>query len=237
LIERFDVGASASRIVGIFTAPDRSGRFPCVMLSHGLISSKESEKYIALSEALQAIGIASCRFDYHGCGESDGNIEETTLTIRLGNLDAVTEWALVHPRVDAGKIGLLGSSFGACTSLVKAARDRRITCLSLWATPHTIRKDEERVRDDEPRFHDTFYEDFAGYDLPAEARKTSFALVIHGEADEVVPAHEGEDIYENIRQPKEFVLIEGADHTFSKPEHREWAINLAQEWFRRHLLP
>ena len=79
---------------------------------------------------------------------------------RVANLDAVAEWVFGHPSLDAEKIGLLGSSFGGSTSLVKAARDRRIRCLSLWATPYLLEKKDDRSLS-EIEFKETLYADFA----------------------------------------------------------------------------
>ncbi len=233
MMEQCEVRSGPYRIRGVFTRPDKSGRFPCVVLSHGLISSKDSSKFVSLAAAFETAGIASVRFDYQGCGESDGSIEETTLTGRIANLDAIAEWVFGHPSVDAAKVGLLGSSFGSVTSLVKAARDTRIRCVSLWATPYLLEKKDDNSGAD---FKDALYADFAQYDLLAEARKVSCALVIHGEADTVVPAREGKAIYEHVGRPKKFELIKGADHIFSVPGHRERAITLSVNWFRRFLV-
>ena len=232
MIEPFEVRSGPYRIRGLLTLPEGGGKHPCVILSHGLISSKESSKYRALSAAFLSSGMASCRFDYHGCGESEGRIEETTLSRRIEDLDAVVDWVCRYPSLDNGKIGLLGSSFGGCTSLAKAARDRRITCVSLWATPHLLEKKEENPPA-EISFSDSLYKDFAGYDLLAEAKKVSRALVIHGEMDEVVPAHEGKAIYGHLKKPKKWELIAGGDHVLSVPGHRERAIALSSSWFRR----
>jgi fermentation-respiration switch protein FrsA (DUF1100 family) len=230
----FEVRSGPYRIRGVLAAPDGKRKFPCVILSHGLISSKESSKYAALSAAFQAAGIASCRFDHRGCGESDGRIEQTTLSARLADLDAVAGWVFGHPSLDAGKIGLLGSSFGGCTSLVKAARDRRIRCLSLWATPHRLEKKNDPSLPG-IEFEDSLYEDFGRYDLLAEAERVSAVLVVHGEMDETVPASQGKAVYERAKEPKRLELIEHGDHTFSDPGHRERAISLSLEWFRRFL--
>lgn len=235
MLEHFEVKSGPYRIRGVLSMPEGRGNFPCVILSHGLISSKESSKYMTLSEGLLAAGIGSCRFDYHGCGESDGNIEETTLTIRIDNLNSVAEWVFGLPSVNREKMGLLGSSFGGCTSLLKAANDRRIRCISLWATPYLLDQKEDPAASD-IEFRDTIYHDFKRYDLLEEAKKISCALVIHGEKDEVVPAYEGKAIYKNIGKPKKFEFIKGADHTFSVPIHRAKAINFSLNWFRRFFL-
>ena len=58
-------------LTGILHLPDQNNP-PCVIASHGLLSSKDSEKYIALGERLAEEGIAMLRFDVRGIGESDG---------------------------------------------------------------------------------------------------------------------------------------------------------------------
>jgi uncharacterized protein len=222
-------------ISAVMVVPDNgNGPYPCVVLSHGLISSKISSKYVVLSERYAAVGIASCRFDYHGCGESGGDIRETTLTIRLDNLDRIIEKVRSMREIDSEKIGILGSSFGGVTSILKAARDPRIKCISPWATPHVLEKTAGGDIDD-ISFRDSLYRDFAQYDILAEAGKVSHALVIHGDADEVVPYREGMAIYERLQQPKKLEIIKGADHILSDPVHRERAISLALEWFEKHL--
>ena len=215
--------------------PVSSGKAPCVILSHGLLSSKESAKYLALSDVLAQNGIASCRFDFHGCGISEGRIEETTLTTRIGNLEAVSGWVMAHPSIDAERCGLLGSSFGGSASLVKAARDARIRCVCLWATPHSLGNKEDPSAEGIV-FEETLYTDFATYDLLKQAEKVSHGLVVHGRADEVVPAREGEAIFRHLKEPKRLELIEGGDHTFSHPSHRERATRLSLDWFRRFLV-
>ncbi len=232
---QFEVESGGRKIRGVLTMPPGGNKHPCVILSHGLISSKESTKYLLLSDVLAGNGIASCRFDFQGCGESEGPIEETTLTVRIGNLEAVSDWVMAHPSIDAGKIGLLGSSFGGSTSLVRAARDTRIRCLALWATPYRIESKEDPTAAG-IAFKDALYTDFAAYDLLSEAKRVSRALVIHGKADDVVPSSEGVAIFQNLGEPKKLELIEGGDHTFSLASHRELAISLSLEWLRRFLV-
>jgi len=235
VVEPFEIIALHNKISGIMTVPNGGKKYPCVILSHGLISSKESSKYVALSESLNEAGIASCRFDYHGCGESEGNIEETTLTARVANLDSITEYVVNHNFIDADKIGILGSSFGGSTCIVKAASDKRIKCITLWATPYRLEKKEDGNISD-IKFNESIYTDFLSYDLLSEAAKISHALVLHGEIDETVPCSEGKSIYKCLKKPKKLEIIKGADHIFSNLSHREKAINLSLNWFRRYLL-
>jgi len=235
MIRPFTLDSPYNSISGVMVFPDAGAApYPCVILSHGLISSKLSSKYVSLSERYAAMGIASCRFDYHGCGESSGDIRETTLTIRLDNLDRIVGHVRSLKEIDPERVGILGSSFGAVTCVVKAARDPRIKCISPWATPHIL--DNSNGGDvDGITFKDSLYTDFARYDILSEAAKASHALVIHGDADEVVPCREGIAVYERLREPKRLEIIEGADHILSNPTHRERAISLALEWFDKYL--
>lgn len=233
MIEPFEIQSLYNRISGLLAIPEGNGRHPCVVLSHGLVSSKESSKYIAISENFARAGIATCRFDYHGCGESEGNIEETTLTIRVENLDAVFEHVFHHHLINQEKIGILGSSFGGTTCIVKAAKDKRIQCISPWATPYALGEKKDRNISG-IEFEETLFKDFSIYDILSEAKKVSNALVIHGEIDEVVACNQGKSIYKNIKKPKKLAIIKGADHIFSNPLHREKAIGLALNWFRSY---
>ncbi|OPY83358.1 MAG: esterase [Syntrophorhabdus sp. PtaU1.Bin153] len=234
MITNFELRSAYNTIQGIMVIPEINQKYPCVILSHGLVSSKESSKYTAVSEKFAENGIATCRFDYHGCGQSGGRIEETTLTIRLDNLDVVTEYVISHSSIDPERIAIMGSSFGGVTCVLKAAKDSRIKCISPWATPHRLEKEGDGTISD-IHFQDTIFTDFAQYDILSEARKVSKALVIHGELDEVVPCDEGKTIYENMKEPKECVIIRGGDHVLSDPSHREKAINLALAWFQKYL--
>ncbi len=236
MIDNFLIESRFNSISGVMVTPNGThDSCPCVILSHGLISSKASSKYVALSEQLATEGIASCRFDYHGCGESGGILEETTLTIRFENLSSVVEYSRTYPGINPERIGILGSSFGGVTCVLKASRDPAIRCISPWATPFELKKTGDSGIDG-IHFRDEFYSDSLKYDILSEAKNVSCALVIHGEIDDTVPCREGEAIYEHLREPKQLHIIKGADHTFFIPDHRDQAIRLAVDWFKKYLL-
>lgn len=231
--ERFELPAPVLKVSGILTIPDDNVKHPCVVISHGLISSKDSSKSVALADAFCAAGIASCRFDYHGCGESEGNLSDTSLTIRLKNLQTVVEYVRGHERLNPSAIGLSGSSFGGSTTLLLAALDPTIRCAILMATPYRL---EKRPGDelDQVGFTD-IYDDFSKHDLLRQAGRVSCVLVIHGENDETVPWKEGEAIYQRLLEPKHFELVKGGDHVFSDPVQRDRVVQLSVDWSRRFL--
>ncbi|HEX2251699.1 MAG TPA: alpha/beta hydrolase, partial [Thermoanaerobaculia bacterium] len=82
-------------------------------------------------------------------------------------------------------------------------------------------------------------------DLAAAARRRRAPwLIVHGSDDTSVGAEEGERLAAAASDPKELLLVEGADHTFGAKQ--PWvgptpqliaAMNATQTWFRRHLRP
>ncbi|MCX7857525.1 MAG: alpha/beta fold hydrolase [Deltaproteobacteria bacterium] len=234
MTEAFEIRSNFNKISGVITRPcSGESPTPLVILSHGLLSSKDSTKYIELAQILAKEGITSIRFDYHGCGNSGGKIEETSLTKRLENLETVFEFGLSMDSIDKTKVGILGSSFGGVTAILKAAKDKRVKALVILATPYALRRSSNEISG--VRFPDSFFEDFLKYDILTFAESVSFCLVLHGKKDDIVPYHQAQAIYERLKEPKHIEIINEADHTFSHPEHRKIVMGSAISWFKKYL--
>jgi dipeptidyl aminopeptidase/acylaminoacyl peptidase len=226
--------SEGKKIYGILHLPPNPSP-PCVICSHGLFSSKDSEKFIDIGEALSAQGIAVIRYDHQGCGESEGDLCATTASSRIKDLEAVSDLALHHPLL-GDRLGLLGSSMGGFVSIFKAAADRRVKALVLWATPALLEGGREVIETEEGvRLQDSFYDDVKGYDARQAIQGLSNCLFLHGEADEIVPLSHAETLYHAARPPKHLEVFPGGDHRFTNPEHRQRAIRLSLEWFQKYL--
>ena len=60
-------------------------------------------------------------------------------------------------------------------------------------------------------------------------------MVIHGEKDELVSVEQAWEIFYHLSEPKEIHVIEGGDHRLTNSLHRQRAIELTVEWFKRYL--
>ena len=62
-------------IFAMLHRPLQEGPRPAVLMCHGLGGTKVGRHriYVALSEALARLGIAVMRFDFSGCGDSEGD--------------------------------------------------------------------------------------------------------------------------------------------------------------------
>jgi dipeptidyl aminopeptidase/acylaminoacyl peptidase len=233
-IEKVSFTSYGQAMAGALHLPDIE-KPPCVVASHGLFSSKDSEKYVTLGERCTQRGIAFLRFDFRGFGESGGSIAESTVSARLLDLNMAIEFARSHPCIDP-RIGLMGSSLGGYISLSKAATEEEIRAVVTWATPFTLAGLGERRGEGEmASLGEEFFHDIKAHDLAPALPKVPNCLVIHGERDELVPVEQAKMIYEGLNYPKGMEIIEEADHRLTQPDHREKAIEITLEWFERYL--
>ncbi|UCF91646.1 MAG: alpha/beta fold hydrolase [Desulfobacterales bacterium] len=233
-VETFTTQSEALEIHGNIHWPPNLPA-PGVICSHGLFSSKESPKFIAIAEYLAREGFAAIRYDHRGCGQSAGKIEETTVSGRLEDLAAVYRFAGRDPRIN-GNIGLLGSSMGGYISLFTAARYPAIKALCVWATPFKMRGAPAQVGDETyPLLKDCFYEDLQKYQLREVLGQVKPCLVLHGQDDELVPVWHAERIYAGLADPKFLEIFPGGDHRFTVERHRRRAMQRSAEFFKKYL--
>ena len=231
--ERHSIALPDGKLSLVLHVPDVAGRVAAVVACHGLSASKDSDKYLLLSEALPAAGLALARFDFRGCGESSDREEDTTIASRIEDVEAVLGYLDGHPRLD-GRFGLLGSSLGGFVALFIAAH-RRDTPVVTWNAPASL---TELANDD--------LRDNRGLGVPfaLEYMQGRYALapkgvarhlVVHADADDVVALEHGLQLLDQAAEPCDLLVIEGADHRLTDPAHRARAVAASVDWMRRYL--
>lgn len=206
----------------------------CVVACHGLGASKDSEKYLLLSREFPAAGLALCRFDFRGSGESDGAYAESTIASRIEDLEAVLDFLAGHPAL-TGRFGLLGSSMGGFIALHVAARRRPTMPVVTWNSPATLRGLLRSSSSDVAGLGRPFFEELetsAFADIPPGV---GFSLTIQAERDEVVPPSHGRLLFDRAADPKELHVLKGADHRLTDMPHRLEAVALSLRWLVRYL--
>lgn len=228
--------SSSGMLSGVIHHPRHESR-GYIITAHGLMSNKDSDKFIALGDCFAEEGFTVLRFDFGGCGESEGAIADTTVTRRKDDLGAAIDFMKSLPAGRDQAIGLLGSSMGGFVSLLVASCRTGIQAVSAWATPFSFEELREGITlGSEGLIKERFFEDARLYPAPAFVPRVSNLLIIHGDRDETVPLEHAHRIYEAAPEPKLLEIIAGADHSITGPEHREKAITLSLGWFKKWVI-
>lgn len=216
-----------------------------LVIAHGFQGSKEGAgRAVEMAEWLSHYGYAAILFDFAGCGESEGDFADISLTNQIADLGSVVEFCrgLGFKRVVSQ-----GRSFGGATALCHAARDTRVAGVCVWAAPVRLMKlfgrrktalNGEYVRLSYPEgsvlLGRTFFDDLALYDVASCAAKVHPRplLIIHGEEDEVVPVEDAHLLFAKAQRQKELVLVPGGDHRFTQTYQDAWKALL--RWLKTH---
>ena len=237
IIKPISFKSDGFKLNGILHLP-RAQRPPVVIGSHGLYSSSNSPKQIALAKYCNRLGIGYFRFDHRGCGGSEGNFEAiTSLDARCKDLTDAA--AIILRSEDTGsQIGLFGSSMGG-TVCLNVANDLGVDVLVTFAAPIRSRIGQKgspgnEITDIAEIFLDSRKRAF---DISGKLPNIGNILIFHGDADTVVPVSHAEEIYKLARQPKKLAKQELGDHPMSNPAHQRAFVREASQWFKKGLRP
>jgi pimeloyl-ACP methyl ester carboxylesterase len=226
------------RLVGTVhvPGPPHAPPFPAVVMLHGFTGNRiEAHRlFVKAARRFAGAGVLALRFDFRGCGESEGGSEEITLDGEVG--DALRALAFVRERGDVrpDRAGLLGMSLGGAVAACAAGTRRQdVRCLVLWAAVADTRRAFSSKAEGalaaragarapldyfgnalSPRLLDELLafrplDRLAGYRGPA--------LVLHGDSDASVSPDDAL-LYEEAlsgRGSVELRMIRGSGHTFA----------------------
>ncbi|MDE0060647.1 MAG: alpha/beta hydrolase [Defluviicoccus sp.] len=117
------------RLVGDYYPPadGGGGARAGVVLCHGYTGVKDL--YLPdNARVLAGAGYAALAFDYKGWGESEGPSTRLAPHSRVADVQAALTFLGAREEVDAGRLGLYGTSYGGATAVWTAAIDRRARC-------------------------------------------------------------------------------------------------------------
>lgn len=233
--------------------------FPLIIICHGFIGNRIGidRLFVKTANHLSKEGNIVVRFDYGGCGESEGEYGKTGLTELIHQTIQVINYSSRLMKVNQDNITLLGHSLGGATAVLTAARDKRVKRLILWAPSGNPYKDILTIVRVDPLqlLHENDFFDYQGYHLyksffeslrPYDPMKeapfvSGDVLIIHGTDDLDIPHSYCQQYYEAFSKRQRgtcsIKLIEKANHTFSNGAHFEELISTTQKWFKEYNNP
>ena len=209
-----------------------------VILAHGVTGNKDRPHLIALAEGLSARGWPCLRISYSGNGESEGRFEDSCITKEIGDLQAVLD-AIPHTT----QVAYVGHSMGGAVGVLTAARDLRIKVLvSLAGMTHTAAFVEREFgevtpgkglmwEDENFPLSEIYVNDLKsiGDTLSAAEAVIQPWLLIHGDADDLVPLQDGRDAFLAATCEKKWLEISGAGHSFGESSYPQ-LVAAVDEW-------
>ncbi|MFW9843307.1 MAG: alpha/beta hydrolase [Candidatus Thorarchaeota archaeon] len=241
---------------GHFVLPLGEGPFPGIVKFHGIPGSPDQVSGAAT--LLAQAGFAVLTFDFRGFRDSEGYF---TLSGQIDDARAAITHLLESDLTVDTWSGIYAASWGAAVAICALAEDKRIdaVCLrapvfdTLWFSQlPLVRASAESLRDtdstqmrglDDPeifeRTLEKMVEDSRVHNPIHEVSKISPRplLIVHGTDDIGIPLAGVKRLYELAGEPKDLVVVEGADHNLSDPRAYEITVNTIVEWFKKQWNP
>ena len=241
--ERVTIDGDHGKLQAIIQKPElaQGQQCPMVVFCHGFGGTKDGPLFELICDTLQAHGIASIRFDFNGHGQSEGEFKDMTVPNEIEDAKKVVEY--VRDLRYVSDLAIVGHSQGGVVAAMTAGQlseelgEPAFKAVALMAPAAVLREDAIRGNTMgkmyDPFDPGEFVELWGGMKLGGNYIRTAFslpiyetaakyqgpALIVHGNADRVVPYTYGERFHQ-IWPNSEFVLQEYFDHGFSQNIYR-----------------
>lgn len=174
---------------GLLNSGRHGGLRAAVVFAHPLTTmggTMHTKVVYQAAKALSRIGCAVLRFNFRGAGASAGAFSNGPGEMEDFRI-ALDYMRNAYP--DA-RLWAAGMSFGAWVALTAGVEDPRVSTLIGVAPP------------------------LSRYDFGAVERSDKPKFFVQGERDEICPLKDMREFYARAAEPKELVVIDGADHLF-----------------------
>ncbi len=172
------------------------------------------------AKGLTRIGCVVLRFNFRGVGRSGGEFDRGPGELR----DFVSALDYMEAKYPGARLWAAGFSFGAWVALEVGATDDRVSALIGIAPPVATSVSGVRERSGASREGRAERSELGGvqgtppltmtYEFPNTLASTKAKFFVQGEADEVCPLEAMWKFYGALEEPKELIVIDGADHLF-----------------------
>jgi dipeptidyl aminopeptidase/acylaminoacyl peptidase len=245
--EEVRLKADGLQLAGELHIPSRHKVHPALCICHGIPAAPPDPTdrgYTLLAQQFCRAGFVTLIFNFRGTGKSEGNLDI------LGwsrDLRAALDFLYGLEETDKARICLVGFSGGAAVSIYTAAHDPRVSLVVTCACPADFRSLPQRetpqatiqrfrqigaIRDEDfPASMEEWQRGFETVSPINWVDKISPRplLLVHGDADELIPVQHARRLYRKAREPKELKIIPGAKH---KMRLDKAAMDFVLDWLR-----
>ncbi len=242
-------------IRGNFVLPEEEGAYSFVIKFHGLPGSSNQVRGIATRLAEAGFGVLT--FDFRGFRSSEGIF---SLAGELKDAQAAVRHLLSSEYCSPEWIGVYAPSYGATVAVITAIQDSLITAVALRApvydplafakSPLVPAAIEELLKEAPDEVHgladpetreralENMIEDAKKYNVMNEIHKLAPTplFIITGDADKGIDLAGVTRLYEKAKEPKELVVVPGANHNLTNPVAFEETMDKIVAWFNHQFI-
>jgi alpha/beta superfamily hydrolase len=246
-IKEIHLEADGFEIVGELHIPSRDKIHPPLCICHGIPAAPpdpNDKGYTLVAQHFCHTGFITLIFNFRGTGKSEGNLDIMGWT---RDLQTALDYLYNLEEVDKTRFCLLGFSGGAAVSVYNAAHDPRVSIVVTCACPAEFRSLPQRetpleaiqrfrqigaIRDKD--FPPSIEECQRGFETISPINwinkiSPRLLLLVHGDADELIPIDHAYRLYQKAKEPKELKIISGAKH---KMRLERAAMDFVLDWLK-----
>ena len=130
--QRVVIPSDGLKLAGIVRTPDgiKAGeKRAAFLVLHGFGSNKDAGNVTGPCDLLSKLGYITLRFDFRGCGESGGEKGRLICLEQVADTRNALTALAQRADVDAARIAVIGSSFGAAVAIYTAGVDPRVAAV------------------------------------------------------------------------------------------------------------
>jgi len=246
-VEEIRLQADGLELTGELHIPSRDNVHPALCICHGIPAAPPDPTdrgYTLLAQQFCHAGFITLIFNFRGTGKSEGDLDILEWS---HDLQAALDFLYNVKEVDKTHFCLLGFSGGAAVSVYTAAHDPRVSLVVTCACPADFRSLRERetpldaiqrfrqigaIRDRD--FPPSIEEWERGFETISPINWVDKIsphplLLVHGDADELIPLEHPRRLYQKAKEPKELKIIPGARH---KMRLEKAAMDCVLDWLK-----
>lgn len=230
-MQEFFIPCDGIKLHAKLDKPEGAGKCPLAIVIHGFTGHMEERHIVAVSQAMNQVGVATLRVEMYGHGQSEGKFEDHTLYKWVTGALAVVDYAKTLDFVTG--LYLCGHSQGGLLTMLVGGMKRDdfqaiIPLSPAWMIPDGARQgnllgqgfDPEHIPDmleaGPLRLNGNYIRVAQTIHVEDEIQRyTGPVLIVQGDADEAVPlsyAQRAAELYANAR----LVVVPGDTHCFDR---------------------
>ncbi len=241
------------KLAGVLHTPQKKTD-RAIIMAHGFgVDRDEYGEFVSAAKEFCGNGFAVLRFDFGGCGESEGKFVDMTIYKEVEDLKSAIKFIR-----DKGyqRIGILGASTGGLISIIVTSQEN-INVLVLWnpnvypkktfekyfSSKSTTWKKEikkgsfilEKRDKRQIIVGKKFWDEAQKINtLPIAPKIKAKTIIIHGDEDTIVNYEDSWELFKKIEGAK-IEIIKGADHGFHDKENSRLVTEMSLGWFEEFL--